>query len=72
MPGQFRSAYRPRSKQKFRIRCSDKKYVGQNTRVGLYACYLYTCIRLTCIYALERFMLNIFCVNKRKLHTLIL
>ena len=33
------------------------------TRV--YACYLYAYIRHTCIYALERFILNMFCVNRR-------
>jgi len=37
--------------------------VGHSTRV--YACYLYTYIRHSCIYALERFIFNIFCVNRR-------
>jgi len=30
----------------------------------IYACYLYAYIRHTCIYALEHFILNIFCVNR--------
>ena len=35
---------------------------------SLYACYLYAYIRHACrpiIYALERFILNIFCTNRR-------
>ena len=67
-PGQFRSAW-PRSKQKFRFRYSDYNVGQWAYAVRAYMRVIYTHIYIrhacTCTYAIERFILNIFCVNRR-------